>query len=513
MRQRRWWFISWGKFWLCCVIAATASSVSAQQTTPDSGDKSLAESVEELREQVQELRATVAEMKSAASEYRAETEQLRKELERVQPALGSSTTSATGTAVANADGSLDQRLSAAEETTQVLQSEVRTQYQTKVESSSKYRARISGLALFNIFSNHGAVDNADFPTFSVPGSTYGSRESFGATLRQSQLGLEVFGPDVAGAKTSGRIQFDFAGGFPAAELNGINTGVARMRTASMRLDWTHTSIIAGQDDLFISPLSPTSFASVAIPSFGYSGNLWGWIPQIRIEHKFELGEEQYASLQAGILDNLTGEPTSGSHRLPQAGESSGQPAYALRAAWNKEIKGHSLSIGASGYYARQTWSPAWIVDGWAGAADWRIPILARMELSGEFYRGRGVGGIGGGIGQTILFNTDPLSSAPAFRALNSAGGWSQLKFFATSKLEFNGAFGTDNPFASDVRAIPYPLGYYASVLTANRSEMANFIFRPRSDLLFSGEYRHLRTSQIGPLSSADQVNVIMGVLF
>jgi hypothetical protein len=41
----------------------------------------------------------------------------------------------------------------------------------------------------------------------------------------------------------------------------------------------------------------------------------------------------------------------------------------------------------------------------------------------------------------------------------------------------------------------------------------NFIFRPRSDLLLSGEYRHLRTSQIGVINDADQVNLVMGVLF
>jgi len=94
-----------------------------------------------------------------------------------------------------------------------------------------------------------------------------------------------------------------------------------------------------------------------------------------------------------------------------------------------------------------------------------------------------------------------------------AGGWSQLKFAATSKLEFNGAFGVDSPFATDIHAFAAPLSYYPSVLTANRSEMVNFIYRPRSDLLFSGEYRHLRTTHIGSLDAADQVNMMMGVLF
>ena len=35
--------------------------------------------------------------------------------------------------------------------------------------------------------------------------------------------------------------------------------------------------------------------------------------------------------------------------------------------------------------------------------------------------------------------------------LNAVGGWAQLKYRATPKLEFNGAFGQDSPFAADVR--------------------------------------------------------------
>jgi hypothetical protein len=287
----------------------------------------------------------------------------------------------------------------------------------------------------------------------------------------------------------------------------------RLRTANMRLDWAHTSLIAGQDGLFISPLSPTSFASLAIPSLGYSGNLWAWTPQLRIEHTFGLSGGQNVIVQGGILDNLTGEPTYGTRRTPQAGEFSGQPAYATRIAWSKDLNGRPLSFGASGYYSRQNWGFGWEADGWATATDWRIPIASKVEISGEFYRGRAVGGLGGGIGQSILFSGNPQDPASDFRAVNSAGGWSQIKFLASTRLEFNAAFGVDDPYSADVHAFASPVGYYPTVLAANRSGMMNFIYRPRSDLLLSGEYRRLRTSRIGTLTTADQVNLIMGVLF
>jgi len=506
------------RFPVCLLIVIAGCTPSpAQSATPDSQDKALADSVQELRAQVQELRAAVAEIKSEASQYRTESEELRKEIQSMRaaspvpaaPDLSQTTTVSAQSAASN----LPPRLPSDEETIQLLQNEIRTQYQTKIESASKYRVRLSGLALLNLFSDHGSTDNTDFPTYAAPTDRYQSRSSFGATLRQSELGLEVFGPQVGGAKTSGQIQFDFGGGFPTGALDGVNTGLVRMRTADVRFDWEHTSIIAGQDSLFISPLSPTSFASLVIPSFGYAGNLWAWTPQVRVEHRFNLNDDQNLTIQAGIMDNVTGERSSGSRREPQAGESSGQPAYAARTSWNGSFDGRPLGIGASGYYSRQNWGFGWKVDGWAVGTDWRIPLPSRLELSGEFYRGRAVGGLGGGVGQSLLFSGNPLDPASEFRPLDSAGGWSQLKFSATSRLEFNGAFGVDSPFASSIHAFTSPVSYYPSVLAANRSEMVNFIYRPRSDLLFSGEYRHLRTTHVGSLDSADQVNMMMGVLF
>ena len=495
------------------LLLMAGTSVAAAQAPPSQpADQSLAQSVQELKQQVEELRTAVAEIRSEASQYRAESEQLRKELETMRAATPAAAPSANAEQ-ANATPSMDQRLSSVEESTQVVQNELRTQYQTKVESASKYRVRLSGLVLFNLFGNSGSVDNLDVPTYASASSNYGATSSFGATLRQSELGLEVFGPMIRGAKTSGQVQFDFGGGFPAGALDGVNTGLVRLRTASVRMDWQNTSIVAGQDNLFISPNSPTSFASLLTPSFGYSGNLWAWTPQIRIEHRIALRSDQDFVVQAGILDNITGDLSYGSHRQPHAGESTASPAYGLRTGWVGTLGGRPAGIGLSGYFSPQHWGTGWNVDGWSVGTDWRVPIARQLELSGEIYRGKAVGGIGGGIGQSVIFGGTPADPYFFFRPLNSVGGWSQLKFIANPRLEFNGVFGIDNPFAADVHAFASPVGPYGNVLAANRSEMANIIFRPKSDLLLSAEYRHLRTSQLLGFNTADQVNVMMGVLF
>ncbi len=484
-----------------------AASVPAAQPT-----EAMTDAVRQLQDEVRELRTAVSELRSEAGQYRAETEQLRKELQAAHPAVPeTAAVNPEGAGGISSSGALEDRVSSLEESSQLQNSKLDDQYQTKVEAASKYRIKLSGIVLLNLFSNRGYIDSQDVPTWAIPEIPNVSGQTFGATMRQSEIGLEVFGPTLAGARTSGNVQLDFSGGSPNTP-NGVNFGVVRLRTASMRMDWENTSIVAGQDNAFISPLSPTSFASLSLPAFSYAGNLWGWVPQVRVEHRFDVSEGQSFMLQAGIMDNVTGELPSSFAPFAQAGDSSGQPAYAARISWTRSVFGMPLSLGTAAYYSRQRWTFDHTVDGWAGMTDWSVPLTKRVSLTGEFYRGRAIGGLGGGVGRSVLFSGDPTSQVRV-RPLNSVGGWSQLKIRASNKVEFNGAFGVDSPFAADVRGFPLSAGFPAPLLQ-NRSSLVNVIFRPRSDLLLSGEYRHLRTFDIDRGSpTSDQINLMMGILF
>jgi hypothetical protein len=459
---------------------------------------------------------------------------LRRELQTSRAQLGSSSsptlpaassqyaTSSPGPSPENkgtpqgptAASSIEDRVARLEEETQLQAGKVDEQHQTKVESASKYRVRLSGMALLNLFSNRGTVDNQDVPNVALAPGPFDARGNFGGTLRQSEIGLEVFGPRLAGARTTGDIQFDLGGGFPDT-ANGVTSGLFRLRTGTMRLDWSHTSVVAGQDNIFFSPLSPTSFASLIVPAFNYVGNLWAWVPQVRIEHRFDVTSTSSLTLQGGILDNLTGEsPSFQSQRVPQAGERSSQPGYGLRVAWTRSAFGQPVTIGIGGYYSRQDWGFNRHVDGWAGTADWDVPLGRWFSLSGEFYRGGAVGGLGGGIGRSVVFSGLPTDPATRVRGLDSVGGWSQMKFKPTSRWEFNGAFGFDNALAEDLRALGVNESNSDSTPARNRSSFINFIYRPYSNLLFSTEYRRLWTFPAnGNSHTADQVNLMMGVLF
>jgi hypothetical protein len=281
------------------------------------------------------------------------------------------------------------------------------------------------------------------------------------------------------------------------------------------MDWTNTSVVVGQDALFFSPSSPTSFASLAIPALSNAGNLWGWLPQIRVEHRVVLGEESSLLLQAGILDPVSGErPETGSLRQPGPGELSRQPAYGTRIAWTRNVFGQPLRLGMGGFYSRQDYGFSRTVDAWAGMADMELPLTHRFSLSGKLYRGKGLGGLYGGSWRSALFDGDPTLPGTEVKGLNAVGGWAQLKFRLTNKLEFNSAFGMDNPYAADLKYFPNPQAYGDPALARNLSGFVNMIYRPRSDLLFSAEYRHLTTySTSGGRNSAGHLNLMMGVLF
>jgi len=474
-----------------------------------------------LRADVRDLKVQVKDLKIQQESAQAESVELRKVLEQTRSQLvaqaGSANSVASERVVSETTAgqtSNEERITKLEEDQQLADAKIAEQNQTKVESASKYRALLSGIVLFNTYSERGSVDNADFPQLAIPRGLLSSAGSFGASVRQSQIGIQAFGPTIAGARTSADIQFDFVGGFPEAQ-NGASFGIMRLRTGTIRFDWTDTSLVGGQDSLFFAPLSPTSIATLGIPALAYSGNLWSWTPQIRVEHKFTLSDSSSFAMQGGILDNLSGDPPPSLYeRYPSWGEYSGQPAYATRFSWTRSLDGQDLTIGAGGYYSRQLWGFGRSVDGWAGTMDFKIPLGRMFEFTSQFYRGRAVGGIGGAIGQSVLWNGSLSDPNTQVHGLQSVGGWAQLKYKATPKLQFNGAFGQDNPFSSNLRNFGGNGGYYGVLFSRNQSALVNFIYQPRSDFMFSLEYRRLNSFILdNNPNSANLVNLSVGYIF
>jgi hypothetical protein len=252
-----------------------------------------------------------------------------------------------------------------------------------------------------------------------------------------------------------------------------------------------------------------------MPALSYAGNIWSWTPQIRVEHKIPLSDRSAVMLQAGILDSLSGDwPSEYQYAYPSWGEQSGQPGYAARVAWTHSLFGQDLTLGAGGYYGRQFWGYGRNVDGWVSSEDISIPLGKMFSLTGAFYRGRAVGGFWGAFGQDVLMSGSLFDPSTTIKGLDSAGGWMQLKFKPRENFQINGAYGDDNPFASELDRFPAGQSYYGYSYTRNQSPFVNFIYQARSNVEFSVEYRRLRTMVLhDDTNTANHYNASMAYKF
>jgi hypothetical protein len=505
----------------CLMVAALQTPLLAQSPAPapapsSTNDKHSAE----LEQKLEIISSALAVTHQQLQQSQQEIEQLREELAQIKkqlaspqpvPAESSGTESPVDSAKATAAS-----IEALQEQQQTTEAQVKLHDQTKLESSSKYPVHVSGLILFNSFINRGNVDNIDLPEAALTnqGNTTGNG-STGASLRQTILGLEGYGPRIAGARTSATVDLDFFGGL-AYTSYATSAGTVRMRTASINLDWTYDSIQAGLVAPLISPLSPTSYAMVAEPGLAGAGNLWTWAPQLKYSHQIPLESGQRLQFELGLWDPPTaGYATNVLFRLPSPGEASRQPAYESRISYGTFTGERPFQLGLGGYYSRQSYTNNQSVDSWAVTGDWRIPIGSRFEISGEGYRGRALGGLGGGAYKDVLFGAYTSTGPNVYRGLNATGGWTQFKTNFTHSLEVNASFGLDNAFANDFHELVLPPTTTATQLRArNNMIFGNLIYRPKTYLILSPEYRRIWTWPIsGIANTADIFTLSAGYQF
>jgi hypothetical protein len=460
------------------------------------------------QQQMADILRILGEVKQELRDSRREVEDLKREVGDLREEVAASAHGPAGAEPLKA--AVDQL----REDQDILQSQIKTLDQSKVGTASRYPLRLNGMVLFNSFVVDGSVDNPVLPLVALPRNALYPHHSFGASLEQTQLGLDASGPRLGNAHTSADVTVDFFNPVIYTVNSEPSQIYPRLRTANAYLDWENTRISGGLQTPLISPLSPTSFATVGEPALAWSGNLWTWLPQVTIEHRTAVGVSSHAVVAAGLID-----PTAGYATGAQAYEilrHSSQPGYESRLAYEWGDGQRPYEIGVNGYYARQSYIGSQTaedqgLDFWAGTADWRVPIARIAELSGEFYRGRGIGDLGGGAFKNTVFQRGAVYS----QGLDATGGWAQWKSRLTRSLEVNAYFGEDSAEAREVRnpapvTSPSPYLY----LVRNQSTAANLIFRPRSYLIFSGEYRYLRSWYIyGPTNSAQTLDLTMGYLF
>jgi hypothetical protein len=340
------------------------------------------------------------------------------------------------------------------------------------------KLRVYGTVLLNLSIADTAELGQDVPLWPPPGAntvtfangtstTNGHIHDTIFSARQSVLGVVLNQANAAAGawNSSALVEFDFFGPSPTdtivPEDRVLNQ--PRLRKAYFQLQKGDFKLIAGQDDVIISPLDPISLSHVAYPLGFAAGDLFGWLPQVRVELGHKWAHNTSTLFQFGIL-----RPVFGDARLadqPAAsttvttssglGERASQPFYQGRLAISHPLHGSPATLGVSGHYGEQRIGASRTIDSWVFAFDYRVPILSKVILRGEGYLGSNLVPFGGGVLQGVAASpaTAPFNGGPpfaTFHKIGDGGGWAELTFLATNKDVFYAGYSADHPVFRDL---------------------------------------------------------------
>ena len=303
----------------------------------------------------------------------------------------------------------------AEERLEIVERRVEEQAQTKVEASQKFPIRLTGMALFNAFMNSKQSGGSDYPV--VAGAT-GPGHS-GATVRQSILGLEFQDPGVVwGGKAHGSVYMDF--------FAGANNNAFRIRTATIQVDWKSRAVAVGLEKPIFNPREPSSLAQVGISPLTGAGNLWLWLPQVRVEQELRFARSTGLRAQVGVVQTRELGPYVGT-TTPEAA----RPGLEGRFNFYHRLDDERRMEMAVGFHTSATHAAGTSIPSNLVSLDWFFNPWKRLEFNGVFYSGTNVAHLGSGTRQGF-----GLYGMRAY-GVESAGGWGQVTIRAAPRWDLH----------------------------------------------------------------------------
>jgi hypothetical protein len=294
-------------------------------------------------------------------------------------------------------------------------------------------------------------------------------------MRQTILGLEYHGPQTfLGGNVHGAIYMDFYQG--AGPLQDW----IRLRTGVIQVDWATRSIKLGIDKPIFNPREPDSLAQVGVSPLTGTGNLWLWIPQMRLEQDFSLGESSGFRAQVGAVETHEVSPYG---PAPTTGKiEASRPGLEGRLeAFHKLDKDRRLEISA-GFHASTTHADGFSIPSKLVSADWFFNPWRRLEFSGAFFSGQNVANLGTGA-----INQGYYIGYGYAEAIDSRGGWGQITIHTFRRLDFHLFTGQQDYDAGDLRP---------GSVSRNWLFGGNLFFRVAPNVLIGPEVTQLRSSYL-----------------
>jgi hypothetical protein len=305
------------------------------------------------------------------------------------------------------------------------------------------QTQLHGLVVVNSFVNSSAVNNSDVPQFVLPPTAPGGppASAAGATVRQSRLRAQASVPEFGGGSLIAELDVDFFGG-QQPSTGGRTFPLLRIRRAFAEFTRGRLGVFVGQESPPIVEINPSSPASIGVPEFAGAGNLWLWIPQVRVGVDVSRLGGARLGVELAALAPTSGDAQTAFFTQPDIAERSSRPYLQgrLRARWGSGDTQGEINLG--GHLGWLAVGPDHRITSRAVAVSVWTPVGRGLELRGEAYTGRALAGLGGGgIGQN--FGLDSV-------AVTTTGGWVQLNLKPTTAWEIGAGAALDDPDDADL---------------------------------------------------------------
>jgi hypothetical protein len=299
------------------------------------------------------------------------------------------------------------------------------------------------------------------------------------TANQTRLGLNLAGPDVAGAKSTGKVEFDFYGGGTENKPNPM------MRHAYLELYWPDRDlgILLGQTWDVVSPLSPDTVNFLVCSMAGEIGYRR---PQVRLTQGIGVGEKSKIVLKVAAAREIGETLTGYTYKEGPYPAVQGSVAYTAPLFTSQPVH-----IGVSGVWGKEEYDVN--TGGWvdfplyALSADLALPLVDGLSLKANAWKGTNLDAYLGGILQGV----NPSSR----ESINAQGAWVSVNVAPASDLKFNSGASVDLP---QLDQLPTMASLGDSYRSQNSVVFANVIYTVSGpfQLGFEVSYWQTRYKQI-----------------
>lgn len=302
---------------------------------------------------------------------------------------------------------------------------------------SNLSAKIYGYVRCDLAYDTARIFTGNYALWVKSGSTNRSNDAgLNLTANQTRLGLGLSGPEVAGARSSGIIEFDFYGG-------GVeNKSLLMMRHAYLELYWPENDlgILAGQTWDVLSPLAPDT---VNFLPLSMAGRLGYRRPQLRLTQGIGVGEKAKIVVKAAASREISETLTGLTYKEGP------YPALQGSIAFNAPLlTSQPAHIGVSGVWGKEQYDggPAGWIDlpVHALSVDLALPLIDGLAVKANAWKGTNLDAFLGGVLQGV--------NAATLETINAQGAWACLNIVPASDWKFNAGASIDIPQGAQLAA-------------------------------------------------------------